>query len=123
MIPLFPIVAADDGVKAILGSDPVRFYPFSSAPQDGAFPYAVWGITDGDPYNDLSGVAAADHYSVTVNIYGDSVDSTRQAAQALRKALEVDIRITLTSWGLEGREPQTGLYAISFDFDFIHNRS
>lgn len=119
MIPIFPIISASSEVKRLLGDKPTRFYPFSSAPQDGARPYAVWQIVAGQPLNELTDGEAGDQYTVQIDVYALNAFDARIIALALRDALKYDKRITITNWAREDYEPDTKLYRTSFDLDFI----
>ena len=41
MPPIFPTAAASAASRAVLGTAPVRFFPFGAAPQDVALPYTI----------------------------------------------------------------------------------
>lgn len=119
MIELFPIITADADCRRLLGTKPTRFYPFVNAPQNGSKPYAVWQITNGEPYNQLNCQAAADSYAVQIDVYAQSIDQSRAIAKAIRAALSQDPRNTVTRWAMEDFETDTKLYRVSFDVDFI----
>lgn len=119
MIELFPIITADADCRRLLGTKPTRFYPFINAPQNGSKPYAVWQITNGEPYNQLNYQAAADSYAVQIDVYAQSIDQSRAIAKAIRVALSQDPRNTITRWAMEDFETDTKLYRVSFDVDFI----
>lgn len=56
MIPaIFPLITANAGCTALLGTTPTRFYAFGDAPQGVARPYATWQLVSGVPDNLLSG--------------------------------------------------------------------
>lgn len=118
--PIFTICAADAGVTALLGTAPVRLFPFGEAPPDVARPYAVWQTIAGYPENLLADLPEDDFYSVQVDVYAASSDDALDAAQALRDALEPETYIT--SWGNTGRDSETEDYRYTFGVDFIENR-
>jgi hypothetical protein len=118
--PIFTICAADTAVRALIGSNPVRLYPFGEAPQGVAKPYAVWQTINGSPENFLSGRPDADNYSVQVDVYGLTSESVLQVAGALRNALELDAHIT--NWGNTSRDYETKNYRYNVGVDFIQNR-
>lgn len=118
--PIFSLCAADSAVTALIGSNPVRLYPFGEAPQDVAKPYAVWQTINGSPENFLAGRPDADNYSVQVDVYGITSASVLQVSEALRDALELDAYIT--NWGNTSRDTETKHYRYSFGVDFIENR-
>lgn len=117
MIAIFPLVAQDPACMALLGHNPVRFFPFVKAPQDGARPYAVWQAINGEPVNQLACPAPADQYTIQIDVYADTADEARRIAVALRAALEGDSHYTITNWAREDYEHDTQLYRVSFDAD------
>lgn len=120
MINIFPLIASHPACTALLGSKPVRFYPFASAPQAGDKPYAVWQLVSGNPHSLLACPAPLDHYTVQIDVYAKRADEARRIAIALRAALEGDNHYTITNWAREDYEPDTRLYRISFDADVYH---
>lgn len=118
--PIFATCAAVPAVAALLGTDPVRLYPFASAPHSVARPYAVWQIVGGAPENYLSGRPDLDQFALQVDVYADSGESARTVAAALRDAIEPHAYIS--AWRGESKEADTGLYRYSFDVDWSVNR-
>lgn len=117
MINIFPLVAGDPACTALLGSNPVRFYLFATAPQAGDKPYAVWQLVNGTPQNLLACPAPLDQYTVQLDVYAKLAAEARRIAIALRAALEGDSHYTITNWAREDYEPDTQLYRVSFDAD------
>lgn len=122
MIELFSLIATDPDCIALLGSDPLRFTPFGLAEQGSERPYCVHQILAGTPYNQLGGLPPADHFSVQIDAYADRAIAAEQAATAVLTALERDSRCTVTDWGMQHYEPDTRLYRVGFDVDFIQTR-
>ena len=122
--PIFASVSASNAVKALLGSAPVRFYPFDLAPQPGtpayAEPYAVWQIVGGNPENYLGTLPDADRYTIQVDVYAATTTSARAVAEALRDAIEPHAYIT--RWGDESTDTETGLSRTGFDVDWHTHR-
>lgn len=116
--PVFTTVAANAGVKAALGSNPVRVFPFGQAPDDVAMPYAVWKTITGAPENYLDGVPDVDSWLVQMDVYAATGGAARTAAQALRDAIEPVARI---KWRGESKE-EDGIFRYSFDINFITER-
>lgn len=114
--PLFKVVAASAAVKALLGADPVRVYPFGEAEEGTALPYAVWQIISGSPDNYLSGRPGVDGFRTQVDVYGTSAASARAAALALRDALEGVAY--LVAYNGESRDRDTKNYRVSFDMEW-----
>jgi hypothetical protein len=118
--PIFTVCAANAGVQAALGTNPVRLYPFSEAPQGVTKAYAVWQIIGGGPGNYINQIPSFDEYTLQVDVYAATVTAGRAAAEALRDAIEPVAHIV--RWGGESRDPETKNYRFSFDVDFIVNR-
>lgn len=119
--PIFPVVAASSAVKALIGSNPVRFYQFGLAPQNVAKPYAVWQRTSGAPENYLGQTPDVDSFTLMVDVYAGSADSARSVAAALRDAIEPAAHIT--SWLGESIDPDTKNNRFSFLVDWWVPRS
>lgn len=118
--PLFSIVSVDAGVQAVLGSDPVRVYPFGSAPEISIMPYAVWQIVGGTPENYIDTTPDIDSFYVQVDVYAESGSSARSSAEALRDALEGSAHIV--AWRGEIKDNTTLHYRYSFDINFFTAR-
>jgi hypothetical protein len=122
--PLFVIAAADGAVQGLLGagtaSDPVRLYPFGTAPQGVAKPYAVYQTIRGSPENILSGRPDTDSFVLQVDVYGITTASVRAVTTALNNALETESWIT--RWGNESFDPVTKHFRFDFDVAFITPR-
>lgn len=117
--PIFTIVKAAAAVTAILGSDPVRFFPFGQAPDEVEMPYAVWQTVSGSPENCLSGVPSIDDWVVQVDVYAEKGSDARTAAEALRDAIEPEAYIT--AWRGERKEDDN-IFRYSFDVEFLTER-
>ncbi|HEB0901749.1 TPA: DUF3168 domain-containing protein [Citrobacter freundii] len=118
--PIFPVCAASPAVTALLGSNPVRIYPFGIQDDDVVYPYAVWQNISGSPENFLNQRPDADMYSLQVDIYADTPDEVIAVANAMRNAIEV--KANIVRWGNQTRDPETLRYRYSFDVDWIVNR-
>jgi hypothetical protein len=117
MPPIFPVCAASAAVTALLGTVPVRLFPFGEAPDGVARPYAVWQQIGGAPESLLAGGADMDGYSLQVDIYADSPGSADAVRVALRDAIEQ--HATITRWAGPPRDPTTGRYRAGFDVDWL----
>lgn len=118
--PIFTLAAASVSVRALLGIDPVRVFPFGQAGDAPVLPYAVWQIAGGLPENYLAGRPDADSFKTQIDVYAASADVARAAAAALRDALE--LKAYVVSWRGETRDPVTRNYRFSFDMDWIVQR-
>lgn len=117
---LFPTLAANGAVTALIGSNPVRCYPFGLAPENVAKPYAVWRIVSGRPENYLGTTPDIDTFTTQIDIYAESLASARNVATAMRNAIEPVAHIT--RWGGESRDLETMNYRINFDVDWFASR-
>jgi hypothetical protein len=112
--PLFVRIKDDPDVQVDFGSDPVRVFPFAQighpAPER---PYAVWQVISGLPQNYINEVPDIDSFSIQVDVYGDSIPTTRTAAKSLLEAIEPYAHVT--GYNGETRESGTGFYRYSFD--------
>ena len=118
--PIFQLVSASPSVTALIGSSPVRFYPFGEAPQTVAKPYAVWQIIAGTPENYVSQRPDIDSYTTQIDCYAETATAARNVAKAIRDAVEDDAHVT--SWRGEMRDEPTGLYRVGFDVSWHHPR-
>lgn len=114
--PVFSTVSASAAVKAALGTNPVRVFPFGQAPDTVADPYCVWQITGGTPENYLTNTPDNDFYVVQFDVYGTTDASVTAAAKALRDAIEPKAHITL--WGGTTRDPATKRFRLMFSADW-----
>ncbi len=117
---IFQVCAANAAVKAALGASPVRLYPFGEAPQGVAKPYAVWQTIGGLPENYINQRPDMDRFALQVDVYADTATAARNAAKAMRDAIEPHAHIT--RWGGESRDPETNNYRVSFDVDWWTKR-
>lgn len=115
--PLFSICAASAAVMALIGSSPVRLWPFGEAIHGAALPYAVWQIFGGSPENYLNQPPDLDRYSIQVDIYAATGGDARAVAEALRDAIEPHAHIT--AWRGESKDPETRKYRFTFEIDWF----
>lgn len=118
--PAFAIVAADSSVTALLGTDPVRFWPFGEGEPDPELPYAVWQTVFGSPLNHINELPNTDSYGVQIDVYAKEASDARAVAAALRSAIEPHAHIT--AYNGESRDPVTRNYRYSFNSDWFVNR-
>ncbi|MEO8466242.1 MAG: DUF3168 domain-containing protein [Gammaproteobacteria bacterium] len=118
--PAFALAAASSAVKALLGTDPVRFYLFGEATQNTPLPYAVWQTVYGSPENLLNGVPNLDRWGVQVDAYAKTPTASRAIQDALRDAFEPTAYVV--AWNGEFLESDTGLYRCSFTVEFMSPR-
>jgi hypothetical protein len=118
--PIFQVCAANAGATALLGSSPVRLYPFGEAPQGVQLPYAVWQTIGGFPENYLGEIPDADTFSIQIDVYAATPESARSVATAIRNAIQT--RANIVSWNGEDRDKDTRNYRVGFSVDWIVRR-
>lgn len=117
--PIFAALSASIAVKALIGSNPVRGYPFGGAPQGVAMPYVVWQTVGGLPENYLGQRPDIDSFTLQIDCYAATASAARAVAAAVRDAVEAHAHIV--AWRGEERDPETMHYRYSFDVDwFVH---
>ena len=119
--PVFKYAFASADVKSLLGSNPLRVYMFGMAPQNVAYPYAVWQVVSGSPENYINGLPDIDGFTTQIDVYATSAAKARECAKALRDAFEPYGHVV--SWRGESRdEGDTESYRSSFDVDWWTDR-
>lgn len=119
--PIFPVCASSPEVTALLGSNPVRIYPFGIQDDNVIYPYAVWqNLPGGGPENYLNQRPDADKFSLQIDVYADTADEAMLAAQAIIYAIE--LKANIVRYGPQDRDESTLKYRYSFDVDWIVNR-
>lgn len=123
-LDLYGMVKDDAGVQSALGAEP-RFYPFGEAPQasvpDGELreSYATWQ-SSAIPQNVMDGRPDMDDHRTQIDVWAPQAVDADQTADAIRDALEpLGHQVSLN---FDGRDPETRLYRISFDFEFWQSR-
>lgn len=117
---LFPILNANTAVKAVLGSNPLRVYPWGRAPQNVVKPYAVYGVYNGNPENYLNQVPDIDNKGTQIDIYASTSESAEDVFIAIRDALEPTVH--MTSFATPNLDAETNLYSARLEFDFWDER-
>lgn len=122
--PIFTAVSGTTDCTALLGSSPVRFYPFGNAPEKGTgyydLPYAVYQTIGGEPENYLKTTPDADQYLIQVDIYAESISDARDTALAVVAAVQQDCYVT--RYSNEAKDYETGLYRVTLDCSWIVKR-
>lgn len=119
---IFGIVAGDSTCTGLLGTDPVRFWPFGQAPQNEERPYAVHQLVSATPAGNVSGPSCVDAVSVQVDAYARDVAGARSVANAIAAAID-NYRGIVSSWNGEQIDQPTGLYRVIFTCDFFSKRN
>lgn len=121
MIPeIFTILNASAPVKVLLGTNPLRVFPFGQAPQDVERPYATYSVYNGVPENTLNCPPDIDNIGTQIDVWSPDADDCITIAEAIRDALEGSAHMT-NFQSLEW-DDETGLYRTRMDFDFWTQR-
>lgn len=80
---IYDILSNDAGVGALIST---RIYP-DIAPQNVAYPFAIYTIDQADPSDTKDGAAPIYLMSFSIQIYSESYDTTNAIANAIRSAL------------------------------------
>lgn len=118
--PLFEILNASNPVKVLLGSNPLRVFPWGRAPQNVAKPYAVYAVYNGLPENYLAQAPDIDNKGTQINIYAATAASLENCFEAVRDALEPHAH--MTSFASPDQDADTNLYSCRMEFDFWDER-
>ncbi|WP_058911876.1 tail completion protein gp17 [Entomohabitans teleogrylli] len=118
--PIFSVCSSNPDVIAVLGSDPVRLYPFGMQDDEIVYPYAVWQNISGGAEMYLDTTPDYDSYTTQIDVYADTPVQALGVAMALRNAIETSAYIS--RWGAQGRDNVTKKYRYSFDVDWIVKR-
>ncbi|WP_454674842.1 DUF3168 domain-containing protein [Achromobacter pestifer] len=110
-------------ILALLGNPP-RIYDSGAAPQGVATPYLTWFVVVGDPHDHLSGPPESDADTVQLDCYAGPDGPAKKQVSALARAVRdaLDEAFITNRLVIDNREPDTGLYRIALQADFIQNR-
>lgn len=118
---VFEVASQSPTVRAVLGTAPVRFWPFEKAPgpneQGYSVPYATHYMPYGSAENNLSSPAEIDNLAVQFDCFGGSATQARSVGKALRDTFE-DGHGYVIGYNGEGWDPSTGLYRVTFTMEF-----
>lgn len=117
---IFPLLAANPAVTALVGTNPVRIFPFANAPQETEKPYVTYGTYNGIPQNYLDRVPDVDNLGTQINIWAESANDCLDLSIAIRDTLEPYGH--MTSFQSLTRDPETQLFTAQLEFDFWKNR-
>lgn len=119
MSTLFQLIKQSPACTAVLGTNPVRFFEFGSAPQLEQLPYATFQVINGAPFNKLSGPAAADQITYQIDAWAKSASEIKALADAIREAIEGSGYIAFFN---TGKDDESGLFRYTARFQSIHLR-
>lgn len=115
--PVYQTLRANATVLAAVGD---RIGAPGEVPQDTSSPYITWFIVIGQPHDTISEPPESDFTSVQIDCWAEDEGAVRSLAVAVRAALDavgVHNRIAVHL-----REPNTKLYRVGIEADFITQR-
>lgn len=101
-----------------------RIFSSGMAPQGTLTPYVTWFVVTGDPFVNLSDAPGADNDTIQIDSWAGPGDDQEIVCINLAKA----VRAALDAAGqanriiINAREPDTKLFRIGQQVEFIHNR-
>lgn len=104
-------------VAAIVGDKIARH---GALEQDTPAPYITWQLVTGQPYDQISGAPPADFMPVQIDCWSMDDAEVEAMASAVRDA--ADFAGMSNRLRIDLREPDTKLYRMSVEVDFITNR-
>lgn len=119
--PLFAVLKDNTAVSALLGGDPYRVFVPGEAPEGIKLAYLTWQTIGGVPENYLGDKPDVDNFVTQLDAYAKTLTEARAVAKAVRDAVEAVAYVT--QWLGENREPDTRLFRVSFQVDWITDRS
>lgn len=115
--PVYQTLRANSAVIAIVGD---RIGRHGEVAQTETRPYITWQIVVGTPHDNLSSTPCSDFTTVQIDCYHATDSGVATLAGAVRDALDADRTINRVS--VNNRDPDTKLYRVGLDADFITNR-
>ena len=106
---LFALVKAG---TALLGTAPVRFFEFGTAPTLETVPYATWQELRGTPFNVIEGAPSTDFIKAQIDVWATTAAEARAVSRAVRRAIDAHGTITFFSntWDETSRLYRTMLH-------------
>lgn len=115
--PVYTTLRANATVLATVGD---RIGRHGEIEQDATRPYIVWQIVSDNPYTVLSDAPCADFSTTQIDIYSPTDAGAADLAVAVRAALDTAQVVNRVVVNL--REPDTRLYRVGMEADFITQR-
>lgn len=110
MTTLFQLVKAG---TTKLGTDPVRFFEFGSAPELETEPYATFQVLNGEPVNYLAGEPDLDIVVYQIDIWSKTGAELREITKEVRAAIAPAGQITFFNFEWD---PESGLFRAILHF-------
>lgn len=115
-----PVYSTLRASPAVVSAVADRISRHGDIPQDTSKPYITWFIVAGQPHDQLSDAPQSDFVTVQIDCWHQTDAGIAALAVAVRDALDmagVHNRIRLNQ-----REPETRLYRVAVEADFILRR-
>lgn len=117
---LFTLLNASVPVKMLLGSNPLRVYPWSRAPENPRKPYAVYGVYNANPENYLDRVPDIDNKGTQITVYSNTAENLEDCYEAIRDVLEPHAH--MINFSTPDLDQDTNLFLCVMEFDFWDER-
>lgn len=117
---MFPKVYRTIRTPAVAAIVETRIGRHGEVSQTEQRPYITWQIVTGQPYDNLSSAPAGDFTTVQLDCYHATDAGAEQLAVAVRAAL--DVALICNRVVLNTRDPDTKLYRVGMEADFIDQR-
>jgi len=114
---VYATLRANATVQTIVGEKIGRH---GSMPQDEAAPYITWFVVADQPHDNLSDPPPSDFNTVQIDCWSEDDKQVATMARAVRDAL--DAAGVLNRLRIDTREPDTKLYRVGIEADFITQR-
>ena len=115
--PVFITCTTDATVALLIGT---RLYPFGTAPEGAAYPYAVYQAIHGRPELLLSDSPEIDDIHIQIDCYADTGAECEQVAEALRGAIEPVAHVTgFREWP---QDKETKRFRFTLEVDWFVSR-
>ena len=115
--PIYAALSAAPAVAAIVAD---RIYRHGDAPQNTTLPYITWQSVASVPENNLSDIPPFDRWVLQINCWHPADVGVVTLAEAVRAAVEPHGHVT--GIPVNQREPQTKLYWVALQMDWLFNR-
>lgn len=117
---IFPILRANNPLKAVLGDNPFRVYPWGESTQDVVKPYVTYSVFSGVPENYVTNVPDIDNMGTQIDVWSENSTQCESIATMIRNILQTYGH--MTSFEASDRDPETKLWRCRMDFDFWESR-
>ncbi len=117
---MFPKVYRIIRTPAVAGIVDTRIGRHGEVSQTEQRPYITWQIVAGQPYDNLSSAPCGDFTTVQLDCYHPTDAGAEQLALAVRAAL--DAALICNRVVIDNRDPDTKLYRVGMEADFIDQR-